>query len=91
MKNKTTHGWRHNAGDVLATMLAVGAYAYAGRGGGGASARAACRKFCLENGLNAVIMKRIQKMRIDLARLSKVRLGNAESVAARTGGMLSQT
>ena len=81
--------WRHKGGDALACMLAVGAYTFAGRGAGGVSEKVACRKFCEENGLNPVIMERIQKMRIHLARLAKFRLGNAEGVAAKTGGILS--
>jgi ATP-dependent RNA helicase DHX37/DHR1 len=83
------HRWKHKAGDVLAAMLAAGAYTYAGRGAGGASERAACRKFCKENGLNPVLMERIEKMRIHLARLARVRLGNADGIAAKTGGILS--
>ena len=80
--------WKHSGGDVLAALLAVGAYTYAGRGAGGASEKLACRKFCEQNGLNSVIMERIQKMRRHLARLSKVRLGSAEGVAAKTGGFV---
>ena len=81
--------WRHDGGDVLAGMLATGAYSYAGRGAGGASENVACRKFCEENNLNPVIMQRIQKMRIHLAKLSKQRLGNATGVAASSGRILS--
>jgi ATP-dependent RNA helicase DHX37/DHR1 len=81
--------WRHDGGDVLAGMLATGAYSYAGRGSGGASENFACRKFCEENNLNPVIMQRIQKMRIHLAKLSKQRLGNATGVAASGGRILS--
>jgi len=69
-------------------MLAVGAYTYAGRGAGGASEKFACKKFCEENGLDPVIMERIQKMRSHLARLCKTRLGSAEGVAASTGGVV---
>ncbi len=81
--------WRHDGGDVLAGVLATGAYSYAGRGAGGVSESLACRKFCEENNLNPVIMQRIQKMRIHLAKLSKQRLGNASGVAATSGKILS--
>ena len=81
--------WVHRGGDVLAGMLAVGAYTYAGRGAGGASEQMACRKFCEENGLHPVVMARIQKMRVHLARLAQARLSSADGVAARTGGILS--
>lgn len=81
--------WRHDGGDVLAGILATGAYSYAGRGAGGASESVACRKFCEENNLNPVIMQRIQKMRVHLAKLAKQRLGNALGVAASSGRILS--
>lgn len=81
--------WVHKGGDVLAGMLAAGACAFVGRSAGGASEKAACRKFCEENGLNFVVMDRIQKMRVHLARLSKARLSNAKGVAAKTGAVLS--
>jgi ATP-dependent RNA helicase DHX37/DHR1 len=83
------HRWEHKGGDVLAAMLAVGAYSYAGRGAGGESEKMAHKKFCDENDLNLTIMNRIHKMRIHLARLSKVRLSDASGVAAKTGGILS--
>jgi ATP-dependent RNA helicase DHX37/DHR1 len=81
--------WAHRSGDVLAAMLAVGAYTFAGRGAGGAAEKLACKQFCEENQLNSEVMERIQKMRIHLARLSKSRLSNAEGIAAKTGGILS--
>ena len=81
--------WRHDGGDVLAGILATGAYCYAGRGAGGASETLACKKFCEENNLHPVIMQRIQKMRLHLAQLAKKRLGNAEGIAATTGGVLA--
>jgi ATP-dependent RNA helicase DHX37/DHR1 len=81
--------WAHKGGDVLAMMLATGAYAFAGHDAGGVSERVACRKFCETNGLHPVIMERIQKMRLHLARLVKTRLPNAQSIATRTGGFLS--
>ena len=80
--------WSHRGGDLLASLLAVGAYTYTGRGAGGATEIAACRKFCEENGLNYVVMERIQKMRKHLAKLAKTRLGTADGVAAKTGGLL---
>jgi len=80
--------WSHRGGDLLASLLAVGAYTYTGRGAGGATETAACRKFCEENGLNYVVMERIQKMRKHLAKLAKTRLGTADGVAAKTGGLL---
>lgn len=83
------HHWTHKNGDVFAAMLALGAYTFAGRGAGGASEKAACKRFCEENALNSAVMERIQKMRIHLARLSKIRLSIAEGVAAKTGGILS--
>jgi len=86
---KQLRRWTHKGGDVLARMLAVGAYTYAGRGAGGASEKLACKKFCEENGLNPVVMQRIQKMRSHLARLCKTRLSRAEGVAAKKGGILS--
>ena len=89
-KKKQGHGWSHRGGDVLAGVLAVGAYTYAGRGAGGMAEKVACRKFCEEHGLHPVVMARIQKMRTHLARLAKKRLTAAEnSIAAKTGGFLS--
>lgn len=81
--------WTHRGGDILAAVHAVGAYTYAGRGAGGVTEKVACHSFCEENGLNPVMMERIQKMRLHLARLAKTRLGNAEGVAAKTGGILN--
>jgi len=78
--------WYNHGGDVLAAMLAVGAYTFAGRGAGGVSEKLANSKFCDENGLNAVIMSRIQKMRSHLAMIAKNRLGTASGVASKTGG-----
>lgn len=81
--------WYHKGGDVLGTMIAVGAYTFAGRNAGGSSEKLACKSFCEKNGLHFVVMERIQKMRCHLARLSKLRLGNVEGVAAKTGGFVS--
>lgn len=81
--------WKHDGGDVLAGVLACGAYSYAGRGAGGVSESLACRKFCEENNLHPVIMQRIHKMRIHLAKLAKTRLGNAQGVAATQGKVLA--
>jgi ATP-dependent RNA helicase DHX37/DHR1 len=82
--------WHHRKGDILAAMLAVGACTYAGNSAGGASELLATRRFCEDNGLSAVIMGRIQKMRKHLASLAKHRLCNAGGVAARTGGFSSK-
>jgi ATP-dependent RNA helicase DHX37/DHR1 len=79
--------WFHKGGDVLAKLLAVGAYSYAGRGAGGAAEELAYKRFCAENGLNDVIMRRIQKMRIHLARLSKAKLSDNKGIASKTGGL----
>lgn len=78
--------WFNHGGDVLAAMLAVGAYTYSGRGVGGATEKLANSKFCQENGLNHAIMCRIQKMRSHLAMIAKNRLGTTTGVAAKTGG-----
>jgi len=86
-RKKVFKKWFHHGGDVLASMLAVGAYTYAGRGAGGASENFANSKFCEENGLDYAIMCRIQKMRSHLANIAKNRLGTqAVGVAARFGG-----
>jgi ATP-dependent RNA helicase DHX37/DHR1 len=87
-KKKKSHRWSHKAGDVLAAMLAVGAYTYAGRGLKGRDEKMAIEKFCLENGLNPVIMERIQQMRRHLCHLAKSRLPNADGVASKTGGFV---
>ena len=91
-KLEQMHQWMHPDGDVLAALHAVGAYTYAGHGAGKASEIAACKKFCCENGLNFVVLQRIQKLRRQLARLVKLRLGGyAQGVAAKTGGILHNT
>ena len=81
--------WVHRGGDVLAGLLAVGAYSYAGRGAGGSSEKLACKQFCAENGLNYSVMDRIQQMRLHLAKLAKTRFSRAEGVAAKTGCIVS--
>ena len=43
--------WFHQGGDILASMLAVGAYTYAGRAAGGASEKFANSNFYLERTL----------------------------------------
>jgi ATP-dependent RNA helicase DHX37/DHR1 len=88
-RKENSNLWRHDGGDILAKVLASGAYAYAGRGSGGASESFACKRFCEENALNPVIMQRIHKMRLHLAKLAKQRLGRAEGIAASTGKILS--
>ncbi len=82
------HRWCHSGGDILAGILAAGAFSYAGKGAGGLSESLACKRFCEENSLNYVVMQRIQKMRVHLARLAQQRLGNATGIAARTGKIL---
>jgi ATP-dependent RNA helicase DHX37/DHR1 len=84
-EKKTTLQWTHKAGDVYAVMLAVGAYTYAGQGAGGISEKVACKQFCQDNGLNHVIMERIQKIRVHLSRLVQARMTGASGVAAETG------
>ena len=86
---KKKHKWSHKAGDVLAALLAVGAYTYAGHGVGGNAEKLACEKFCRENGLHSVVMERIQQMRRHLSHLAKSRFKDTEGVAAKTGGYLS--
>lgn len=66
--------WFHPHGDVLASLLAVGADSYARRGVGGASEAAASKRFCEENGLNFVVIQRIQKLRKQLTKLVKMRV-----------------
>ena len=85
-KKRNRMQWFNEGGDVLAAMLAVGAHTYAGRGAGGASEKLASSNFCKENGLNYVIMCRIQKMRSHLAMIAKNRLGSAAGIASKTGG-----
>jgi HrpA-like RNA helicase len=81
--------WRHRGGDVLAGMLAVGAYSYASEEQVARQEKAACQRFCNEMGLSYSVMVRIQKMRLHLAGLAKARLASAGGVAARTGGIIS--
>ena len=88
-KRERKSKWQHRNGDVLAGMLALGAYTYAGRGSGGASESAACRRFCEKNDLSYAVMVKIQKIRVHLARMAKMRLPNADGFAAKTGGIIS--
>ncbi|KAL7458181.1 hypothetical protein ACHAWC_009726 [Mediolabrus comicus] len=81
-KKMSARKWNHNGGDVLAAMMAVGAYAYADSEN---SDKSTCRQFCDENGLNLVVMQRIAKLRLHLCKLAKARLPNAGGVAAKTG------
>ncbi len=78
--------WSHPHGDVLAALLAVGANSYARRGVGGASEAAASKRFCEENGLNFVVMQRIQKLRKQLGKLVKIRVHSA-AAPSKTGGI----
>uniref|UniRef100_A0A6U0U7B8 RNA helicase n=1 Tax=Eucampia antarctica TaxID=49252 RepID=A0A6U0U7B8_9STRA len=89
-KTQRKRRWKHDGGDILAGMLAIGAYSYASRGSKETKHTAeTCQHFCEENGLNSVIMGRIQKMRVHLAKLAKQRLGKAEGFAAKVGGILN--
>ena len=81
-KKMSARKWNHNGGDVLAAMMAVGAYAYADSEN---SDKSTCRQFCDDNGLNLVVMQRIAKLRLHLCKLAKARLPNAGGVAAKTG------
>ena len=85
-KKRNRMQWYNDCGDIFAAMLAVGAYSYAGKGVSRASEILTLTKFCEENGLNYVIMNRIQKMRRHLAMIAKNRLGSVTGVAAKTGG-----
>ena len=85
---RKTTAWLHKDGDLIAALLAVGAYTFAGRGVGGASEKLVCRRFCKENCLDPVIMERIQTMRKHLAKVGKQRLGSVDGVASRNGGIL---
>ena len=73
-KKKQKGYWAHRSGDVMATVLSIGAYTHASRNAGGAAQRLACRKFCEQHGLNPVIMSRIHEMRVRLTRLLQSRL-----------------
>lgn len=79
--------WSHKAGDVMAALLAIGGYSFAGQGTPTIT-NASRLRFCEDNGLNPVVMERIHKMRAHLARLVQLRIRNADCVAARTGGVL---
>merc|ERR1719237_260173 len=59
--------WIHRGGDLLASMMVANAYAHTER----TSNLMALKKFCAKNGLNYVIMQRIHRMRLYLAKLSK--------------------
>lgn len=89
VEKNAPHSWGHRGGDVMAAVVAVGAYAYAGRGAGGVSEKLACLTFCKENCLNATVMARIHRLRHQIGRLAHMRLGVAQGVAAKTGGFLS--
>ena len=84
--------WIHQGGDVLAGMLAAGAYAYAGVGVPGRQQqkknRILLNNFCQENGLHPVVMERIHRARIHLAKLAARKLDNTTSAAGKTGGIL---
>lgn len=80
--------WFHKNGDMLALLVAIGAYTFAGKGAGGASERLVCRSFCERNGLNSVVMERIQRMRQHIAKLANTRMRGVDSVASKTGSYL---
>jgi len=82
-KKKMSSKWQHNGGDVLAAMMAAGAYAFASDRA--KADKLACHRFCEENGLNLVIMQRIAKLRLHLCKLAKARLPNTGGIAAATG------
>lgn len=87
-KEKEGNKWAHSGGDIYAVMLASGAYTYAlekAKRADWGSVKIAVESFCQENGLNQVIMARIQKIKDHLARLVKTRLEGADGVAANTG------
>jgi ATP-dependent RNA helicase DHX37/DHR1 len=88
-QKRTSNRWSHRGGDVLASVIATGAYAYAGRDAGGAAERLACSTFCSENGLNGAVMTRIHTLRRHVARLVHVRLPQSDGLAAKTGGFVS--
>jgi ATP-dependent RNA helicase DHX37/DHR1 len=79
--------WGYKGGDLLSALHAAGAYSYALRGGKGSESLV--NRFCEENGLHPVVMQRIQRMRLHLAQLVRTRFVKTESVAAKTGGILS--
>jgi len=82
-KTKMNSKWQHNGGDVLAAMMAAGAYAFASDRN--KTDKLACHRFCEENGLNLVVMQRIAKLRLHLCKLAKARLPNTGGIAAATG------
>ena len=82
-KKKMKSKWNHSGGDVVAAMMAAGAYAFACDRNMANSV--ACRQFCDENGLNSVVMQRITKLRLHLCKLAKSRLPSVCGVAAARG------
>jgi ATP-dependent RNA helicase DHX37/DHR1 len=80
--------WIHDGGDAISAMMAAGGFSFAGRDAGGVTEKVASRKFCEENGLNLVVMQRINKMRMHLCKLAQMRLPNASGVAVETGTYL---
>ncbi|KAL7443952.1 hypothetical protein ACHAXM_010962 [Skeletonema potamos] len=82
-KAKMSSKWQHSGGDVLAAMMAAGAYAFASDRD--KTDKLACHRFCEENGLNLVVMQRIAKLRLHLCKLAKARLPYSCGIAAATG------
>jgi ATP-dependent RNA helicase DHX37/DHR1 len=75
--------WSNSGGDVLAAMMAAGAYAFAAERN--KSDKLACQRFCEEHGLNLVVMQRIAKLRLHLCKLAKARLPKAGGIAKKIG------
>ena len=87
-KARRRHRWSCKGGDLIAAVYASFAFLWAGKGAGGYTENLACKRFCEENGLNFVVMERIKKMSIHLARLAQQRLGKAEGSAAQLGKII---
>lgn len=87
-KKRKSSAWLHKDGDLIAALLAVGAYTYSGQGASGFAEKLACRRFCKETCLDPIVMERIQTMRKHLAKVGKQRLGSVDGVASKTGGIL---
>ncbi|GMH94515.1 hypothetical protein TrST_g10959 [Triparma strigata] len=76
-KNALREKWKHVYGDAIARVLAAGAFHHAGKGAGGVTEENACKAFCDANGLNATVLQRVQKLRMQLTRVVGMRLGTA--------------
>jgi len=71
--------WMHSKSDALASLLGVGAYAYAVDQGNAS-------EFCHEQGWNAELLARIERTRSHLCRLAKTVFSDVQSTATQTGG-----